>query len=361
MWPDEGVEKKGIIITSSEEVNVVSECLDPGGDFFQDAYQVRLQSNLTQEYFATSIPNLRVCTLYNHYLSVVTYEDDTDVLLTYNDGSDAAYNMDKYDVLTLKTDDHTDDFVSGTRISASKQVFVLSGNLCVSHQPDGASTGGGAAVTDVFSFGDYGVNFVAPSIGFPGYILNFIAHEDDTLVSHNGQTTNINAGDVYRYEYPYHDDIVTASCSKPCYLALYAFGIRNTYGNYLMNVLPVNQYYRSCDFVTMDYDEQHYVSIVAIGTTPVDDIMLDGVNLEDLDWQTDGHVSYVVIEVAIGFHHMNATKTQFAVYVFGHSGTYSGGYGYSVYGTIGTCFLSHAICNFHCWILKFVVMTSYNH
>ena len=195
-------------------------------------------------------------------------------------------------------------------------------------------------MTDVFPFDKYGMDFVAPSIGYPGYILNFIAREDDTIISHNGQTTNVDAGDVYRYEYPYHDDIVTASCSKPCYLSLFAFGISHTYGNYLMNVMPVDQYYRSCNFVTMDYDKPHYISIVAIGTTPVDDIFLDGVNLEDLDWQTDGQVSYVIVEVARGFHHMYATETMFAVYAFGHSGNEGGGYGYSVYATIGLVLLT---------------------
>ena len=37
MWPDEGVEQKGIIITSNEDVKVVSESLSPGHDFFQGA------------------------------------------------------------------------------------------------------------------------------------------------------------------------------------------------------------------------------------------------------------------------------------------------------------------------------------
>ena len=103
MWPDAGVEKKGIIITSNEEISIVSESLDPVQDYYQDTYQVRLQSNSTQEYFAISVPVEMSCATYNHYLSVVTYEDDTDVLLIYNDGSDAAYNVEMFSHLRQMT------------------------------------------------------------------------------------------------------------------------------------------------------------------------------------------------------------------------------------------------------------------
>ena len=217
MWPRRGVEKKGIIITSNEEIVVVSESLDPTYEYFQDAYQVRQQSNASQEYFAIAVRD-RHClsnTRYNYYLSVVAHEDDTDELVTYNDydGSEEDYNLDKFDVLTLITNDHMDEFVSGTRISASKEVLVVSGDPCLAHDEVGTYPAYGSAVTDVLPLDNYGMDFIAPSIGYPGYMLNFIASEYNTIITHNGGTTTIDAGDVYRYEYPYHDNI----CYSPLF------------------------------------------------------------------------------------------------------------------------------------------------
>ena len=336
LLPVLGVERKGILITSDSEIQVIVEKLHVENNYAIDAFQSHTKSNSSQQqYYTISVPNIVSCSLYNHYLSVVAYEDDTHVTLTYQDGTDISYQLNTFRELTLKTSDHLNDFVSGTHINASKPVTVSSGNLCVGATPDGEPNGGASVVSDIPSTEQYGTQFVAPPLGSPGYMVNIIATEDNTVVSHDDQDMEINAGDIYRIERPYHDDIFSATCSKPCFLSQFTYGVADETGNFLLNVLPIHQFYRSCVFVTMDYEITHYISIVAVGIPPMDDIYVDGENLQDLVWQTAEGISFATIDISNGFHDMYSTATEFAVYVYGHTSYYGGGYGYSVIGWSG--------------------------
>ena len=338
LLPDEGVEPKGILIQSESNVQVIVHKLhvtseDWAIDTFQPYSRHRSQD---KKYYTMSALNEdgRQCDTFNHFLSVTAFEDDTEILVKQVDDEAMHFTLDIFDELTLKNNDANDDFVSGTYVESNKPVSVTSGNVCGSYTPDTSSGGGASIVSSVPSLDQYGPDFIAVPITGPlatGYFLRVVAAENDTVVTIDQDTDiELDQGDIFTIDRPFFGNITHVICSKDCYVWQIAYSTTGTMGAFMMGLNSMDQFYNASDFTTMDYHHPHHVTIVVDGIPPMDDIYLDGASLEDADWQRVGNVSFAYVDVSRGFHQMRSETKEFAIYVYGHTFSRSGGYGYNV-------------------------------
>ena len=103
----------------------------------------------------------------------------------------------------------------------------------------------------------------------------------------------------------------------------------------MLNAIPLDHFYHFCFFSTTDYDYPHYITLVVKGLGPMDDVYLDDESLESQEWSSAGEFSYMYMVISKGVHRISSISRPLAAYVYCHTGTYLGGYGYAVLPSSG--------------------------
>ena len=284
---DEGLEDKGIIISSDEElvITVVKTESETGVSRFTDAYQVYDSRLAGYDFFVLTKTNECNNTDYvKSFFSVMTFDDGNFVEIYNTEGIfTGASVINRYQVFTVKTDQYNDDF-SGIWIRMSERALVVTGCMCAGNSLDGVTE---SYIATLQSTIFYGTDYVTPVIGgsiIAGYGLRVLASEADTVVINEGTEYNLNRGEWVELLFPITELAARLTCSEACLVMQWSDG--NDIGNFMFNVFDFNfQFTKVATFMTLDFEGDKWVSIVVKGFPPMDDIFLDGESLFDETWK----------------------------------------------------------------------------
>ena len=154
-----------------------------------------------------------------------------------------------------------------------------------------------------------------------GCQVRVISVSDDTTISvvATGYEAVHDAGSFYHFDYPLSRQATPVYCSEPCLVVQYAKdaeegGTPNNLFSFMLVLTPTEHFLTyaifSTDSVGSDSDTDNALSLV-VDFYPVDDLYLDGVNLEYLDWvmAAEGTGWYATMSIDPGFHTLYTTNT----------------------------------------------------
>jgi hypothetical protein len=259
---------------------------ESGQNRYIDAYQVYDSRLAGYDYFILNKLNQCNSTDYvKSFYSVLSFEDSTFIEI-YSPGGTfvGASVINRFQVFTNRTTIAGDDF-SGMRIKVHKPALMVTGTLCAGNKVNDIPE---SYITSLQPLLFYGKDYVTPVIGGSiraSYGLRVLASEDNTQVRHEGDIQILNRGEFLEYEYLVNDLATQFVCSEPCLVVEWSDG--PDIGNFMFNVFAQSQYTRIATFLTLDFEGEHWVSIVVDGYPPMDDIFLNGQDLYDETWKVN--------------------------------------------------------------------------
>ena len=299
-----GLEDKAIMLVSETELVVLLHKLDStSSEIFLDATQVYdLQMAGFEYYILNTRSGCSSSSYINAFYMIMSHWPATFLQVYESDVFVEAQVLTHHQVYTTYTTSISVDF-SGRYIHSNYPVTIIAGTLCVGNLDSDYS---GTYMTSLPPIIHYGEDYAAPSIASPiatGYRLDVVAAEDDTRVTFEGENVDLDKGETSSIEFLWNNLASMVTCSKKCLLIQYSvstLGLIN--GDFMINVIPTEQFYKYSYFSTIDYDVQHYVSIMVHGLPPMDDIFLDGTPLNDETWRFRDKYTYIDLPVERGQH-----------------------------------------------------------
>ena len=283
---DEGVEEKGIIISSNEELIVTIVKLDreTQENQFVDAYQVYDRRLAGNEYFILH-NEINACPGRDYvksFFSVLSFEDTTFVEIYDRDGYFLRGSIINYFQVYTQRTIYMDDF-SGMRVKLSGRSLVVTGSLCSGNSINNITASYITSLPPGFLYGD---EYPIPGIGgsnVTSYEVRILGTSAQTDVYLEGDTFILSRNEYIQFKYLVDDLAPVVRCSNPCLVVQWSVG--SDIGNFLFNVLALTQSTRFASFTTLNFEGEHWVSIVVLGYPPMDDIYLDDQNLNDATWR----------------------------------------------------------------------------
>ena len=303
-------------------------------DFFPsrlvDMYEVPALTSDMTDFYLLGFPGFGVncqSRLTNQYYSVVASEDDTEITITPPSGQAENYVLSRFDVYTDFSQDDDVDF-SGFRVNSSKPVTVSGGKICAFEET------GGSYLTAHTPVERYEYVFPVPVMVSPaeaGYHIHVVAAEDNTIVTAEPNTYNLDAGEFELITRDQFYGFSLLSCSKPCYVNMYTIGVDNRRGMFQTPVVPTSDFYPEAVFPTNFGGAYDYIfTIVVDDPAAAQDLLLNEEPLSTFWTSTQGY-TYADVEVPSGRNVVRSTQgTTFAVYTYAHYLEEGGGYGFAV-------------------------------
>ncbi|CAC5390103.1 unnamed protein product [Mytilus coruscus] len=235
--------------------------------------------------------------------------------------------INKYSTFQLS---HTSD-LSGTLVTASKPVIVVSGNQC---NFAGATHFGNcqAFIESVFPTDQLDNLFITPHISTRLNNTVRIQSINSTYLTiktgNNKTSKTLNARDFLDF---YYNTISIIFASDDVLVESYPYGLIGSKGDPFMMTIPgVNQYLHEYDFVVpTGFDS--FISIT-VQSDAIDGFLLDG-NSSNIRSgifsisEGSNHFSTFSMSISTGFHHIeHRTNIRFGLWVYGNGGL--DGYGY---------------------------------
>ena len=355
-----GIEIKGILISSHVPLSVNLAQIDlfypkyQSNQLLFDATLVPPVSSVSTSFVIANHVSLRqFCSPANRYdfIAIASSVDNTSVTVTPPMSSTSSFVLNR-----LETYSDDANSLSGTKIDSSAPITVVSGTLCTANNV-GDSLAFGTYISSERPVAKYSTQYVVPAIKAPqnsGYDVHVVASADGTIANIQGQDTEIDENEIFVQAFAFKTNSTLVTCSLPCNVKQFTKGYANSDGNFAINVIPSNEFYTRATFNTLEENMDHHITLVVDSSTPVSDVLLDGV-LFDPVWSTVGDFIYATADVDEGYHVITSTESLFAVYTYGHSGILAGGYGYEVLST-GMCFKSSTYISLFCIVCIYVFM-----
>ncbi|MBI3258383.1 MAG: IgGFc-binding protein [Ignavibacteriae bacterium] len=275
--------------------------------------------------------------------AIIATEDETNVTITttvttskkHPSGEPFSVKLRKGDVyqVTSLSDSKGND-LTGSHIEADKKIAVFSGHQCA-YVPEGV-VGCNHLVEQLQPVSTWGNNFFVGMLGGRSkYTIRIVASRNTTNIYENSKlVSTINAGEFY--ENSNVTENVQITTDHPVMVAQYSQGFLNgdSVGDPMMLLInPKEQFLRVSRFATPKTGQwRHFVNI-AIRTSGISSIQLDGKPVDHTQFNKvgDGEYSIGQIQVLYGSHLIEADE------FFGIS-SYGFGYGddaYDAYGNMG--------------------------
>ncbi|CAG2235303.1 unnamed protein product [Mytilus edulis] len=245
--------------------------------------------------------------------------------IPYSNNQTLTLVLNKYTTFQIL---HTSDF-TGTRISASQPVVIVSGNRCnyinykASCQP---------FIEMVLPTNQLDNFYVIPHLNYRlENTVRVITVNDTNIVVKNGNdrtTKELQSRDFIDY---FHTTISYVSSESDVMVHIYPHELLRNHGDAFMMTIPgINQYLYDYDFM-VPTDFESFISIT-VRTDAVDGFVLDGnfVNLKNIFSivEEEHHFSSFSIPISSGSHQINhREKTRFGLWVYGNYTNYEA-YGY---------------------------------
>lgn len=172
------------------------------------------------------------------------------------------------------------------------------------------------------SFKNLGSNYVTVPLAFgsnnAGYFVRVVSTHDDTVVECNEMSIfeGVLAGEFLEFDYPSAHGATQVSCSHPCLVAQYTKEDRSTdnsfnlpQAGFMVVVTPEGGFSDDVTFQTPSSTSSAFTTIIlsiVVFDGPVNDLNLNGVSLNNLDWQTvvgEDHV-YALTEITPGMYRL---------------------------------------------------------
>ena len=336
MFPINGAESKAIRLVSDAEIQVIlfKESKDTPFFEFNEAYEVPSINNtgtffFTAAYDATNCENPSYA---NQFFMVTSFYDDTDIVVTPKDEMPYDVSLPSFGTYAVVTFDYADLVAKGTQISSNLPINVVAGNLCQYNK--GSS---GTYLSNIPPVKNLEKHYMTPhliseNIQTPGFSLNVMATEDDTMVQFNDQVVSLPLlGDAVTFELEDTQEWMPLECSKNCLAVQFTKSETEIYGLFMLPILPVEEFYTSAFFTTLDTSPTSYFSLAVEGEDPGSDILLNGDSLGYLEWSASDGYATAETDIPKGTYVLvSETGRRFAVYVYCHSQTFDGGAGYAV-------------------------------
>ena len=246
--PTLGVEDKAIRIISDIELLIV---VYRGDHWYSDAYTVPSRPSNSSVYFTTAYITDNPCdsNREKEFYLVASFYDDTFVSVIQQDGVTYEVELPRFGTFLQTTTDANDHLASGTMITSSKPISVISGNLCTKNR---GSTG--MYASNIPSLETLGQVYVVPRIisGFNldrGFSVSVVATANNTLVESDGEVQSLDQGHTAIFEYPDLARSILVNCSETCLVAQYSKSNFVTgFGMFMFHVLPNNEFITSAYF-----------------------------------------------------------------------------------------------------------------
>lgn len=300
--------------------------------FSTDAFMVLPIKSLGTEYIAMSYESR-----YAHWpsqISIIGTQSNTEVTITptsdttkYKAGETFTVTLGNGQVYYMTAPgEHAD--LTGTIISASNPVGVMSGSLCTNVPFSVRACDHLEEMVPAVS--TWGKSFLTVPLATrkKGDIFRILAAQDNTVIKINGEeVATLQRGQ-------FHERFIIESseieANAPVLVAQYAVG--QLYDNvtsdpFMMLVPPKEQFLSKYAFSTMQlYYGQHYINVV-VPNSGIHSITLDGVIVDANKFEPIGVSGFsgAQLSVAKGAHYISGTD-KFGLFVYGFSGAESYGY-----------------------------------
>ncbi|XP_052090051.1 uncharacterized protein LOC127726650 [Mytilus californianus] len=256
----------------------------------------------------------------------------------YNNNDTIRIVINKYNTFQLS---HASD-LSGTLVTASKPVIVVSGNRCNFAVPQKINTGGCQPFIElVLPTNQLDNLFITPHISTRlNNTVRIQAINSTYLTIKTGKKTiskTLNARDFLDF---YYNTVSLILSSADILVISYPHGLERGKGDSFMMTIPgVNQYLNKYDFVVPKAFDS-FISIT-VRRDAVDGFLLDGnsSNIRSMFSISEGMNNFSTFSVPIlaGFHHIeHRNKVRFGLWVYGNKLSFDG-YGYPAGMAYKTC------------------------
>jgi hypothetical protein len=305
--------------------------------WYSDAVMVPNQQrydDINNLYFTSAYPAdpLQNCgTGYIHqFYMISSLYDGTEINVRQQDGTAFDVTLPEFGSFLQMTNNATNNLASGTRISASMPITVISGTMCVLNP-----LGAGTYASNVPEVAALGNTYVAPMITSgesyaAGYSIAVVATEPGTRVESDGNAVEVlDEGEMAVFEYDGLNRSVVVDCSKRCLVTQYAKSGDDVIGMFMLHVLPAFEFGTYAFFKTFDLLPPTYLTIVLYGEEPGVNMYINGVSLRDKPWNPLAGNTWLEIELQEGIQEVVSTDgRRFAAYVYNH-GPIDRGSGYT--------------------------------
>ncbi|XP_071135898.1 IgGFc-binding protein-like [Mytilus edulis] len=336
--PSDGIHVAGVELHSDEGINVYGFFLGAGVSGGYSSMPTRFA---TTKYI---IPTLPVFYRYKNMLALTPVYHNTVVSIylnlksgsitydnkQYSNNDTIRIMVNKYDTFQLST---TSD-LSGTLVTSSKPVIVVSGNQCNIAVPYNMYLGGcNPFIESVLPTDQLDNMFITPYISTRLNITVRIQAVNSTnLTIKTGKKTiskTLNARDFFDF---YYNTISFISSSEDILVTSYPHGLSEGTGDPFMMMIPgVNQYLYEYDFVVpTGFDS--YISIM-VQSDATDGLFLDGNSLKSQSSvfsisEGMNNFSTFSLPISTGLHRIeHKKKVRFGLWIYGN-GDPRDGYGY---------------------------------
>lgn len=337
--PDNGSAFLGIHVTAQDDVTVYGLHRQ---QYTTDAFLVLPVVELGNEYFAMSYDGLAQFSSLNlsSQIAIVATVDDTvvEITPTVDAGDNTAgqpftVTLDRLEVYQLNND--TED-LTGTYIRSDEPVTVMSGQKCadvpsLSRSPTGGRIGWCDHLAEMMTPLDtWGQDFLTVPLAtrLNGDIIRILAAENGTriLINNEGVAT-LNRGELYETVLTEYSEI---NASGPVLVAQYSPGqaFDDVVSDPFMMLIPPNeQFLYNYTFATPEDGFSRNFVNVAIPTTSVDHVLLDGSPVDPALFSVIGSSGFSGAQLPLepGSHTM-AAEQPFGIYVYGFDDYDSYGY-----------------------------------
>lgn len=323
----DGVQNLGIHVTANDEVTVYGVNMREAST---DAYLGLPSDILGKEYVVLGYQG----NVFPSQMVIVGTADSTTVTITpsytasgHTAGVDYAVTLDQGEVYQILAAGTSND-VSGTRVSADKNVAVFGGNQCV-YVPNGVAACD-HIIEQIPPVNTLGKSFVAlPLARKQGSTFRVAASEDNTIVLKDGSiVANLNKGDFYEV---IDSTQVIFEATKPVLVAQYCHGQLwdgVLSDPFMMLIPPYEQYLGSYTVSTPSNIRitDHFLNIIAPNSA-TNTVLLDGVLIPDTAFSPIGTSGFsgATRQVALGSHNVSSSSP-IGIHSYGYGNADSYGY-----------------------------------
>ena len=330
-------EDKAIRITATQPLQVLIYKSSNSVPNHNDAYLVPERPANSSQYFTTAYHDEDASTMcngpYKQFYLLTTFEDDTFIHITQQNGAVYELNLPSFGTYLRKTTTYTYMLAQGTHITASKAINVISGNLCIYNTPEGASGSRGTYISSIPPVATLGTQYVIPNLltqdePAPGFSFTVVATENDTAIVSEGRLWFNDEGETLIVDHASRASPVFLTCSKPCLVTQYSKHIPNQSGMFMYTVLPETDFATFMYFTTLDAYPTSYLSLVLMGENPGENLYLNGESLASLEWTPFNGYATAELSIPEGVYELESIDGRpFAAYLYFHGMYESSGAG----------------------------------
>ncbi|XP_071135897.1 IgGFc-binding protein-like [Mytilus edulis] len=334
--PSDGIHMAGIELHSDKGINVYGFFF---GTELSEGYSSMPTRFASTKYIIPTLPAF--ITRYKNMIALTPCYQNTVVSINLNlksgsvtyDSKQYSNNdtirvmVSKYDTFQLST---TSD-LSGTLVTSSKPVIVVSGNQC--NFADNIRAGScNQFIESVIPTDQLDDMFITPYIStrLNNTVRIQVINSTNLTIKTGNKTISktINARDFFDF---YYNTISFISSSDDILVTSYPHGLSGGKGDpFMMTILGVNQYLYEYDFV-VPYWFDSFISIT-VQSDAINGFLLDGNSFNNRSSVFNisegmNNVSTFSLPISAGYHHIeHKKKVRFGLWVYGNK--YIDGYGY---------------------------------